>query len=552
MTKARGLQSYIFATNRLREVVGGSLLLESLLHELLQGTLEHKALSQSTDKPKIIQQAAGSAIVLFSQEEEANLFWNSWPLLVSEYAPGLEVQHWRSEPFEEGTLAEQINLGQKALGHQRNQLFPALPEVIPPLRRAQRTGLPATWRASIQQDEPLQYHDATTRRKTEMFYASKQKCTEHKTGILTLEPGTVLEQWQNKRWATQMEELAKESQKLAVVHADGNRVGRFFLALGDEIQKENREDQKIIELLHTVSTGLSQATQQAVCEALRSTYRGVVFNRSELPIRPVILGGDDLTILLQSKYAIQFTTHYLQHFEEATKNQVTKWKQDFPNFKRLWKQHPSFTACAGIFFQQRKQPLIEGVEGAELLCQWSKKYAKNQQGETLSALMFGRREGHSMQDFHIRHDENFIDPDSHLSLTAGPYLSADKPPKGEEKLTSQDLRHLANRIRELPKNSIRELLDTLHESIERTEQVYERMLLVDSGQEGTFLQRRLTEFYEKYTPTHLGAKEAQGENQSASSWPMHSYRNKEGPEARFHPLCLLPEACILLEEEVNL
>jgi hypothetical protein len=45
-------------------------------------------------------------------------------------------------------------------------------------------------------------------------------------------------------------------------------------------------------------------------------------NKKFLPFRPIVLGGDDLTIIVKSEFALNFTEEFLKAFEQETEQNM--------------------------------------------------------------------------------------------------------------------------------------------------------------------------------------------------------------------------------------
>ena len=130
MFKASGLQRYIFATQPLREAIGASQLLIDLTEDYLDRALEA---ADATEHQTPVQRAAGSAILEFDDRQALERFYAIWPLVVSELAPGLEIDQWCARRRPEN-LFEDLQRGWNALRHRRNVKMSPLPELAPVVR----------------------------------------------------------------------------------------------------------------------------------------------------------------------------------------------------------------------------------------------------------------------------------------------------------------------------------------------------------------------------------------------------------------------------------
>ncbi|MFZ5518648.1 MAG: Cas10/Cmr2 second palm domain-containing protein [Candidatus Zhuqueibacterota bacterium] len=80
--------------------------------------------------------------------------------------------------------------------------------------------------------------------------------------------------------------------------------------------------------------------------------------RKVLPIRQIILGGDDVTFVCDGKLGIFFAKKFIEYFEKHEKN-------------------PGITASAGVAIIKSKYPFYRGYDLAEQLCNNAKAYRRN-------------------------------------------------------------------------------------------------------------------------------------------------------------------------------
>ncbi|HCF61177.1 MAG TPA: hypothetical protein DFS52_24665, partial [Myxococcales bacterium] len=278
--EAKGIQPYILATERLREMMGASALVESLERSL------REALG---DGGTIRMAAAGNATVRFEEESKLREFAEHWPMLLSRKLPGLQiVQAWA--PIK-GSESEALKEVLARLESDRNRPWAELPEAGPLVARSARTGRPAVKRGKKDSEGLL---DAATRAKAKVAGDGAADLLAAKLAI------------GNRDLVTDMEDFGEGY--VAVVHADGNGVGKRILS---DVSKRDGDGQ------WRFSTALTEATRQAAIAAIDEldvrTEKG-----KPLPLRPLVLGGDDFTVILPARHAIAFTEHFLSKFEEQT------------------------------------------------------------------------------------------------------------------------------------------------------------------------------------------------------------------------------------------
>src|ERR1700721_2543680 len=110
-----GIQSYVFASNRLRDVVGASYLVE-------WATSRDGGLRLDNDgvpTPEIIVAAGGNAILRFGTPDAARQFVLSYSRRLLEQTPGLDVaiahQSYDNGKLAHGLLALQVELAKAKL-----------------------------------------------------------------------------------------------------------------------------------------------------------------------------------------------------------------------------------------------------------------------------------------------------------------------------------------------------------------------------------------------------------------------------------------------------
>lgn len=123
---------------------------------------------------------------------------------------------------------------------------------------------------------------------------------------------------------------------VAIVHADGNRVGALMTAINDEAT------------MKSVSDALVASTKKALDMAIAE----VGGTSPEAPwILPLIIGGDDVTAIVNGKQALKFADSYLRHFEAATASDPA-----LAQLARAATGHPWVTAAAGVLACHAKTP----------------------------------------------------------------------------------------------------------------------------------------------------------------------------------------------------
>lgn len=405
----QGIQDFIFKTNQLQEIVGASEIVKSLEREFVDFA--------EIAEDKILLNAAGNIKAIFEDKGSLERVVKEFPKLIMQKAYGITIS--QAVVVIDGEFGKQddaIRELERKLKIQKNKPSIPLDLSIGIMELA-----PKTARALFRENKKQKSDIATAQKRDAYAKWFREKRKSDKKFVNLKE----------------MSVLANKKHKLAVIHADGNGLGQIVLELGDK--------------LSGFSTKLNTATQNAFKNA----------KIKDMKVRDIILGGDDMTVICDANYALEFTKNFLYQFEEETKK-IEELKS--VGFDKL-------TACAGIAYCNEKYPFHYAVSLAEALCGATKKHAKklveNTNKPAPSSLMF-----HNIQSSNFQSWEKFIaDELTILSPTDnepevircdfGPYyLSQDGEPK------IQDFIHIVEgyRCEDSPISRLREWIGELHKS----------------------------------------------------------------------------------------
>jgi len=341
--EVRGIQRFLFASGKLRDMLGGSELLDYLCADdgLLDQTLKSLDL-----QPKIVRKAGGSFYLLFERREDAVRLRAVWRLACGNWLPGVE----QIDALSEGRSArEAMDEGLRLLRKARNRLCADLPRPGPLSERSPRTGLAAVLR---ERDESL---DAATARQRRFERPKDQDLAQR-----FLDEDDYL-------WPINFEEDAPASERfplgerhlVGLLHADGNGLGELLRVLTDACK--DADDATYIDLYRGFSDGLSDTTLAAARQACR-VLRPHACDKV-LPARPLVLGGDDLTILVRADLALPFAKAFLDAFESHSRSAMTRLNKVFAD-KGLQAQASRLpahlTACAGLCYMKCSHPFQAG------------------------------------------------------------------------------------------------------------------------------------------------------------------------------------------------
>ncbi|MDE5795964.1 MAG: hypothetical protein K2H75_02525, partial [Muribaculaceae bacterium] len=314
-----------------------------------------------------------------------------FPKIVMEFAPGITISQ-SVVKYKEGEFAEAVQQLERNLRVQRNKPMRDLNIGLMGIRRSRETSLPAV---EIRNNSFL---DAGTYKKLYGDNSDRDSLALWRKFF-----GGVKE----SRLAFEMQDLTSGNDWIAIIHADGNGLGRVVQQIGTSK-----------EIFREFSHKLSEATNAAA----RKAFEEVVGTAGDgkIPMRPIVLSGDDLTVICRGDFAIPFTEAFIENFEKETKRLLGGILG-----KVFGADSNYLTACAGIAFVKSSFPFHYGYKLAESLCDRAKKDTKKlydaENGNLpASCLMF-----HKVQDSFISNFEEVsvreLRPQANISFEFGPY-----------------------------------------------------------------------------------------------------------------------------------
>lgn len=244
---------------------------------------------------------------------------------------------------------------------------------------------------------------------------------------------------------------------IAIVHIDGNNMGQKF-ADCDTLTKRKNMSRSIRQATITAFTELLEKVEQEY-----DTYNSYLTLHTKdgkrfLPVRPLVLGGDDMTFVCTAKVAIP----YAKFLMEAL------MKKHIPGCDGI-------ASCAGIAILPSAYPFFRGYEMAEQLCGAAK--------ASMRPLYNEAKQDSCWLDFALLHGEQaptleqIREQEYHGALGNmhfGPYR-VDAPATQEKSLAAL-LQGVSSLRRSMPRNKIKELRRVLargaHEQREFLAQVH--------------------------------------------------------------------------------
>lgn len=353
------IQSYIFETNKLKEIIGASEIVEKVCKSEFQ---EH--FKDFLENATILLQAAGNIRCVFSiSDAELDSFKETYAkfsmYITLEYPELKFCQAILDLEEKRGPTAESIQELNQALTTKKQQ-----PVYYP---RLACMGVARNQRTRKIQSYPIQ-----NKLDKELDLATKIK-HQHKDGKLLLDKLKNI----HADFPIDLEEITSEQSFIALVHIDTNGLGNFIKKL-----IKNADSVALQKFSNEVEAATILSLETAIKKTFPSIKDATKENAPKIPFRPVLIGGDDVTVIIKAEHAFDFTRTYISTFEEqAKKIGVTKGK--------------GLTASAGIAFTKQKFPLHYTADLVEDLC----KDAKSGSNREYSAIRVHRVRNTYANDF---------------------------------------------------------------------------------------------------------------------------------------------------------
>ena len=467
MLQTNSNQPFIFSSPRLREQIGASFEITLLSQWVKEAAFDMKLPSMSTSEEGKkalpasfwVSDSSGKVIVQFTEsdgdpENLAKQLIREVTLRALTDAPGLdvtgvfittdtdEVQPHDLEKLDREFSAYSLNRRPAAAR------FPQFPYLI----RADESALPASTSLhdlNLVQDslEPNNFDEksslslpsrvkracATTSRRQQVEDVNDRLAKHGKklTKEPQLDPTKLAAAFQDGEESEVTKDILSS---VGVVHIDGNGVGAIMRDLGtahravqkigvstisDEVTTEQNSG------LQSFIMEVNRRLDDVVKEAIALSWYDVqeLTPDTVVPIAPVLVGGDDVTVYTDGRYAIPFAEAYIRHYEELTKDDsllsvlaivAGGKKTDAPErdcfrLEDYIVQEPGpLTASAGAAIVGRNFPFHIAYDLAEGLVSRGKKLGKKPGASPCSTI-----------DFHVLRDTTVLDPEETLDEYEG-------------------------------------------------------------------------------------------------------------------------------------
>lgn len=452
----QGIQSFIFQTNALKEIAGASELVEQICTDLFAKSINIKTDELEKD-PNAIVTAAGNIKYVFDDEQKLKELIREFPMNIMKLAPGIKISQAVVKIGDGVIKKSHIDELEKRLRTQRNKPIRPYDIGLMAVNRSRKTGLSGVEIKRMKGE--LAIIDSGTKAKinAETDRILKSLLGDVKDNIIPIKMEHITKSLnENYSW-------------MAVIHADGNNMGLMLQKLGEYTQSV--KGQSFITLFRDFSKALDKATKEAAKLAYDETMKDIKPNLKRfIPFRPIVVGGDDLTIICRGDLALQFTKLFLRFFEEKSKKHLESLADKVDSFKN------GLTACAGIAYIKESYPFHYGNQLAETLCGEAKKAARKGLAEnniTPSCLMFHKVQDSFVEDFKRIKERELTAGD--IGFDFGPYY-LDKTKNATIAQLEDNVSKFNGKEGNAIKSHLRQWLTDLHSNKELAAQKLKRLI----------------------------------------------------------------------------
>jgi hypothetical protein len=392
----RHVQTYLFNANELKQNFGASALVEQATHGWIfkflppnrnaewdskkhQLTFDDRTVEKDNLDAEVVFMGGGNAVILFATSQKSIDFTKNYTEHVMLHAPDLDVAVAHVNDIDltaDGALRKAWEQMHKTeLPKQKEgRLLPKPLLGMSVTAECAYTGLPAVAEA------PKGQGDNRILLSAQSFVKQTDATVQEAKGRL----GASLD-IEGFEYPSDFDDLGGEygsSRFIAVVHADGNGIGKRLKewAKHDDNREMIRRMREFSTAVNQVGTNAMQAVRDYLALGIhvandkKRSYeisdrfdpgQFVRLKDNNLPIRPLVYGGDDVTFVCEGRLGLALAAKFLQAFSNA----------DLPDGQKTY-------ACAGVAIVHSHYPFARAYTLAEKLCQDAKRQARLWNPET--------------------------------------------------------------------------------------------------------------------------------------------------------------------------
>ncbi len=351
----RAIQGYIFSSNRLKDNVGASFLVSSFFKGIKAGSEDVS--------PEDVVIGGGNMFCRCKSREEAEQIIRDLSRKAIEKCPGLSfgaVYAERQEGETEQELVKQLwdKLQKEKQSRWQQTVLPS-------------HGINAQCSSSIYAAEYVEIDaDADEENKVKLISSvvkAKRDASEAANRQIAKEYQGIL--GNDFAFTDNFEclgTLKGEESYLAIVHIDGNDMGKKFAECSSfEAYKELSG--QVDAVFGRAFSHLVQYTVDQINYGEWQHYQGRLKrvkegeNKKFFPIRPIFIGGDDVTFVCEARLGITLALEYVNKVKELSNGE--------------------YSCCAGVAIAKESYPFYQSQQMAQALCRSAKNKRKDKRSD---------------------------------------------------------------------------------------------------------------------------------------------------------------------------
>ena len=356
----RVIQSYIFRTNALKEIVGASKIVENLIiqefNNAITNYIENGELNNDevilnwknqnefhfdknhNIKIEVLYYGGGNLVVLFRTEELCKKISTLMSKNIMQNAYGLSLVYAYVDK------TENYNEDWSALKTKLSEI-----KAVTPLNK------PAGILPIVQYDALTGKPLSKTYNKKKVTYEAYQKLKKYEE--VQNENSIYIKEFDKMR-------TSNEEGLIAVVHIDGNSMGMNIR----NIMKEANSYDEAVKRMRKISNDIHEAFEVKAIKDVEEKIlqfcrkHEIKVKQNQIPFRPLIQAGDDITFVCNERIALDIAEEYIKSIRK----------------RYMYNENYTFSACAGIAIIHTHYPFYKGYAIAEECCKSAKERAKNE------------------------------------------------------------------------------------------------------------------------------------------------------------------------------
>ena len=468
----RGIQSFIFRIPKLKYIIGGSAVIDRFDRE----TIKNLTLPQGCE---CLFAGGGKGTFVCPSKESAEELWKI--VLAEAHKIGVDIRFGIDEDYDQASK-------------HATDLYPFIPQDLSGEFPCNVSGLypvnsskgehPIVKARLFNREAPRDSEEYKMFR----YFENRLLKDEGLAQVLSPENADQLEFFHNVAGTDDRGNYDKEGDigakvlgdrnRWAVICMDGNDMGSQMTEKIKSLEGDEQKGVKMSRWVKAMSAAIDRCSTEAAKAGIKAVYDKWVESEDQqnlegddkfvLPMRPLVVGGDDVTVLCHVNYAIDFVKAVCDKFEQVSQEENAKALQDIG--ESIWPATGGrITISAGILYCPVSLPLHSAIAYAEALLASAKTRGRKVKAEIVEKGDSSPRPTPASIDWeHItdsvlqtpaiyRHRHlRFADPDirKNVCLTMRPYTLED----------FASVEELVNKYRDIPTSTRHKVTSALAKS----------------------------------------------------------------------------------------